>query len=99
MSNREQSYAIDFESTFKYRSPVLDGLIPRRWKLTSDGKAIKLDIPLALFSNHERHIIEFAQNPYRIAENIFSGLDKSTAELLAEAIYRLFGPEGVIYGK
>ncbi len=73
-------------------------MMPGRWQLTSDGKAIKLDIPLALFSKHEWHIIEFAQNPYRLAENIFSGLDKSTAELLAEAIYRLFGPKGAIYG-
>lgn len=86
MSNREESYAIDFEETFEYRRPVLDDIIPGRWQLTPDGKEVKLDIPLPLFSHYERLIIEFARNPYNLSEHIFYGLKRSTAELLAEAI-------------
>jgi hypothetical protein len=74
-------------------------MIPGRWQLAPDGNRIELDLPLKLFSPHERNIIEFARNPYNLSDNIFYGLNKSTAELLADAIYRLFGPEGAIYGK
>jgi hypothetical protein len=98
MSNRD-SYTIDFPQTFEYRRAVLGAIIPGRWQLTSDGKRIMFDIPLGLFSCHERHIIEFARNPYNLSEHIFYGLDKPTSILLAEAIYELFGPEGVMYGK
>ncbi len=99
MFNLEKSYAIDFVDTFEYRRPVLDDLIPGRWQLTPDGKRIQLDIPLPLFSHYERLIIEFARNPHALAPNIFFGLNRSTALLLATAIYKLFGPEGAIYGK
>lgn len=101
MSSREKSYAVDFKETFEYRRPVLDDMLYGRWQLTPGGKGIELDIPLPLFSHHERHIIEFARNPYNLSQNIFFGLDRSTAELLAEAIYKLFGPGqfGIEVGK
>ncbi len=92
-----EEYGIDFEETFAYRRPVLDDMLPGRWQLTPDGKRIKLDIPLPLFSQYERLIIEFARNPHSLAPNIFYGLNRSTAVLLAIAIYQLFGPEGAMY--
>ncbi len=99
MSKSEASYTIDFADTFEYRKPVLDDIIPGRWQLTPDGKRIKLDIPLPLLSHYERLIIEFARNPYNLSQNVFYGLNRSTALALATAIYRLFGPEGAIYGR
>jgi hypothetical protein len=99
MFDRGESHTIDFAETFEYRIPVLDAIIPRRWQLESNGKRIKLDLPLPLYSQHERLIIEFARNPYNLSEHIFYGLNRTTAERLAEAIYRLFGPGGAIYGE
>lgn len=58
-----------------------------------------LDIPLPLFSHYDRLIIEFARNPHALAPNICYGLNRSTAVLLATAIYKLFGLEGAIYEK
>lgn len=97
--SKNKEYAIDLEETFEYRRPVLDDMLPGRWQLTEDGKRIKFDIPFPLFSRHEKDIIEFARNPYALAKNVFSGLDKPRAQLLAEAIHRLFGPNGALYIK
>ncbi len=96
--SKNDEYTIDFEETFEYRRSVLDDILPGRWQLTPDGRRIKFDIPLPLFSSHERDIIDFARNPYSLSQRMFYGLRRSTAELLAEAIYKLFGPKGAIYG-
>ena len=99
MTDWEKAYVIRYPETFEYRRAVLDAIIPGRWQLSPDGKRIKFDSNIDMYSYHERHIIFFARDPYDLAECVFSGLDRSTAVLLAEAIYRLFGPEGAIYGK
>jgi hypothetical protein len=97
MTDWEKAYVIQYPETFELRRDVLDAILPGRWELSPDGTRIKFDIHIDLYSYHERHIIHFARNPYDLAENVFCGLDRQAAVLLAEAIYRLFGPEGAIY--
>ncbi|TCJ11619.1 hypothetical protein EZJ19_15215 [Parasulfuritortus cantonensis] len=88
-------HEIEWKDSFYLRKPVLELMLPaRRWQVTPDGKRISIDTPLNGLSTHERHIVEFALNPYMTAENIFSGLSQPIAQALAKAFNQLFGPGG-----
>lgn len=48
-----KAYVIQYPETFEYRRAVLDAIIPGRWQLSPDGKRIKFDINIDLYSYHE----------------------------------------------
>ncbi|NOT65347.1 MAG: hypothetical protein HOP06_04830 [Methylotenera sp.] len=94
MSHKYQ-HDIDWKDSFHLRKPVLEAMLgSNRWQVTEDGARLAFDTSLSNLSPHERHIAEFALNPYITGENIFSGLSQQTAQVLAKSLYELFGPNG-----
>jgi len=85
-----------YPETFELRRPVLECLPRLEWRRSQDGNHLELSRTLDTYSGHERALIEFALDPYYTQQNIFAGLDRPAAQVLAKAIYELFGPDGAL---
>lgn len=96
MSQQWHSHDLAYRASFEMRRPVLDAVarLRDRWRISQDGTRLETDLPLSMYSPHERAVIEFAINPYFTAENIFNGLDSAARRELANAIHKFFGPGG-----
>jgi hypothetical protein len=93
-------HPIDWKELFYLRKPVLEKMLrDSRWQVSADGATLLLDLPLTNYSPHERHIINFALNPYETAQGIFAGLDQPVRESLLHALTSLFGPNGALAGR
>ena len=96
MAQNWLDHPIVYPDSFDVRRPVLEAAssLSGRWRVSANGKALEVDLPLGNYSPHERAVIEFALNPFITAVNIFSGLDASTRHAVATAIHTLFKSGG-----